>query len=228
MSEDIPLPGGAPAPTPEAAPAPSPSEAVASLQADATWSADFSGANGRQAQKAAMEQKTAVLKPAEDNAPAVPEHLREAMENSTTRPFAEARIPASDPSEYKFTFSDAENFEHSQELTSLAQETAFAIGANPQFAQATVSHIQDRLGRVPEGGSVDSNPGSFDAAIASRYGDKAADTISAAEAALNAMPPEGKAWVQNTLKALDADTATWVVGRLASTGRSHVGRESGN
>jgi len=74
-----------------------------------------------------------------------------------------------------------------------------------------------RLGRVPEGASVDANPGAFDSAIAARYGDKATDTINAAEAALNAMPPEGKAWVQNTLKALDAETATWVVGRLAST-----------
>ena len=63
-----------------------------------------------------------------------------------------------------------------------------------------------RLGRVPEGASVDANPGAFDSAIAARYGDKATDTINAAEAALNAMPPEGKAWVQNTLKALDAET----------------------
>ena len=215
MSEEI--SNSAPAPTPEAA-APSPSDAVANLQADKDWSADFSGANGRQAQKAAMDRKTSLLKPAEDDAP-VPEHLREALEDDSTRPFAEGRIPASDPSEYKFTFNDAESFEHSQELTSVAQETAYAVGANPQFAQATVSHIQERLGRVPDGGSVDANPGSFDTAIADRYGDKAADTINAAEAALNAMPPEGKAWVQNTLKALDAETATWVVGRLASTRR---------
>ena len=90
MSKDIPLPGGAPAPASDApAPTPSPSDAVASLQADASWSADFSGANGRQAQKAAMDRKTALLKPAEDGGAVVPEHLREAMENSTTRPFAE-------------------------------------------------------------------------------------------------------------------------------------------
>ncbi|MDC0148881.1 hypothetical protein OAI11_00825 [Rhodospirillales bacterium] len=217
MSEEI--PSGAPAPTPEAAPTPSPSEAVANLQADKDWSADFSGANGRQAQKVAMDRKTSLLKPAEDDAP-VPEHLREALEDSSTKPFAEGRIPASDPSEYKFTFNDAESFEHSQELTSIAQETAYAVGANPQFAQATVSHIQERLGRVPEGASVDANPGAFDSAIADRYGDKATDTINNAEAALNAMPPEGKAWVQNTLRALDPETATWFTGCLASTQRA--------
>lgn len=220
MSDDIPLPGGAPAPTPEAAPAPSPSEAVASLQADKDWSADFSGANGRQAQKAAMDRKTALLKPADDTGPAVPEHLREAMENSTTRPFAEGRIPASDPSEYKFEFRDAESFEHSQELTALAQTTAYAVGANPEFAQATVKHIQQRLGRVAEGASVDSNPGSFDAAIASRYGADAQATIDAAEEALAAMPEAGRKWVQATLRGLDPETATWFTGRLASTRRA--------
>tara|TARA_R110002167_G_scaffold365406_1_gene589931 strand:+ start:5263 stop:5928 length:666 start_codon:yes stop_codon:yes gene_type:complete len=206
------------------APAPSPQEALAGLQADKEWSADFNGDNGRIAQRKAAERKSTLLRGEETKVPAVPEHLREAMADNETRPHAERYLPASDPSEYQFHFNDAESFEHSQELTALAQETAFSVGANSQFAQATVSHIQERLGRVPEGSSVDSNPGSFDAAIASRYGDRATDTINDAEAALNAMPPEGKVWVQNILKALDPETATWVVGRLASTRRAGGGR----
>ena len=209
----------APTPAPEA-PAPSPSEAVANLQADASWSSDFSGANGRQAQLRAVERKTALLRPSEDVSPAVPEHLKEALEDSSTRPHAERYVPAQSPEEYKFTFNDAESFDHAKEITSLAQETAFAVGANPQFAQATVKHVQERIGRVAEGASVDVNPGSLDAALASRFGDKASETIDLAGEALDAMPEHGRAWVQNTLKALDPETATWFVGRLASTRRA--------
>ncbi len=215
MTEEAP----APTQTPEA-PAPSPSEAVANLQADKEWTADFSGTNGRQAQLRAVERKTALLRPAEDASPAVPEHLKEALEDSSTRPHAERYVPAQSPEEYKFTFNDAESFEHAKEITSLAQETAFAVGANPQFAQATVKHVQERIARVAEGASVDANPGSLDAAIEARYGSKATETIEAAGEALAAMPEQGRQWVQNTLRTLDPETATWFVGRLASTRRA--------
>ena len=205
-----------PAPTPEAAPAPSPSDAVANLQADKDWSADFSGANGRQAQVKAMERKTSLLKPAEDAA-TVPEQLREALEDSETKPHAERYVPAQSPEEYKFDWRDAENIEHAQEMTSIAQETAFAVGANPQFAQATVKHIQERLPHVADGAAVADNEGSLDAAVGRLMGAESDATIAAATEAVMAMPENGRQWVQQTLRALDPDTAAWFTARLART-----------
>jgi hypothetical protein len=202
-------------------PAPSPTEALAELTSDKEWSADFSGANGRAAQKLAVERKSALLRGDQaEAAPNVPEHLAEAMENSETKPHAERYVPAQSPEDYKFDWRDAENVEHAKEMTALAQETAFAVGANPEFAQATVKHIQERLPRVQPGMSVAENEGSLDEAVARLMGAEAGATIAAATEAVMSMPENGRQWVQQTLRSLDPSSAAWFTARLARTHRA--------
>jgi hypothetical protein len=219
-----PAPAPAPAaPMPEAAApaAPGPSERLAELQADKDWVSDFNGDNGRIAQKQAAERKSDLLRGDQpDTAPAMPEHLREALEAGETKPHAERYVPASDPSEYKFDWPDAESVERAQEMTALAQETAFAVGANPEFARATVRHVQERLSRVPEGGSVGYNPGSLDEAVAELAGPNSASVLADATEAVTQMPEAGRQWVQATLRGLDPNTAAWFTARLARAHRA--------
>ena len=51
--------------------------------------------------------------------------------------------------------------------------------------------------------------------------DKAAATLAAALATFELMPPDGQAWLQNSLSRLDTSTAAWVVGRMASIHRAN-------
>ncbi len=103
----------------------------------------------------------------------------------------------------------------------MAREAAFAVGANAEFAQATVKHVAERLGRVAPGMSVAENEGSLDMAVARLAGAEAGATIADATEAVMAMPEAGRKWVQNTLKALDPDTAAWFTARLARTHRAN-------
>lgn len=205
--------------TEEAPEASSPTEALAELQSDKEWSADFSGDNGRIAQRKAAERKTALLRGGDPEPAPVPEHLREAMGDSETRPHAERYIPAQSADEYRFDFRGADSVEHAKEMTAVARETAFAIGAPREYAEATVKHIQERIGRVTAGASVEANPGSLDAAMSARYGSNAPAMTEAAAEAVMAMPEAGRRWVQATLRGLDPETATWFVSRLASVRR---------
>lgn len=209
MTEEAPAP----------APAPSPAESVAQLQTDKQWVADFNGDNGRPAQKAAAERKSALLRPPAPTAAPVPEHLREAMADPSTAPHAERYMPAASPEEYRFEWSATDSPETAQAMTKIAQEAAFAIGANPEFARATARHVEDALTRVAPGRSVGENAGSLDDAMAARYGDKAVPMIEAATAAVMAMPEAGRKWVQATLRGLDPNTAVWFTSRLAATRR---------
>jgi len=197
----------------------SPTEAVAELQSDPQWNSDFSGENGRQAQVAAMQRKSDLLRPA-DAAPNIPENLRAAMDDPSAKPFAEGRLPAQDVSEYRFDWRNTESVEEAKELTAVAQEAAFSIGANPQFASATVSHVQEQLTRVADGSRVFDNETAFDDALTKSFGAETQATIDAAEAALAAKPEAGRTWVQSTLRSLDPATAAWFTGRLASAFRA--------
>ena len=70
----------------------------------------------------------------------------------------------------------------------MAREAAFAVGANAEFAQATVKHVAERLGRVAPGMSVAENEGSLDMAVARLAGAEAGATIADATEAVR--PPE--------------------------------------
>jgi len=197
-------------------------QAVAELTRSPAWSENFSGVNGREAQKQAVEQKSSILRPA-DTLRDVPEALAEGMQHPTTQPFAEARMPAESAAEYKFDRWDGvESIEEAQAMTTIAQEAAHAIGAAPQFAKATVSHVQERLSHVADGSRVSDNVDAFDAALTKAFGAEVDSTVSAAEKAMAAMPPAGREWLQKTLNALDPGTATWLVGRIASASRART------
>ncbi|MBT6403427.1 MAG: hypothetical protein HOK11_03285 [Rhodospirillaceae bacterium] len=201
-----------------------PTQAVADLTRSPAWSENFSGVNGREAQKQAVEQKSAILRPA-DTPRDVPEALADGLQNPVTQPFAEARMPAETAAEYKFDRWDGvESIEEAQAMTTIAQEAAHAIGAAPQFAKATVSHVQERLSRVADGSRVSDNVDAFDAALTKAFGERTDATVAAAEAALNAMPKEGRKWVQSALNNLDPESASWFVGRLASATRARLVR----
>ncbi len=78
----------------------------------------LNGDNGRIAQKKAAERKSALLRGDQPSTgPAVPDHIREALDKGAVPGRVEAYIPASDPSEYKFQFNEAESFEAAQEMS---------------------------------------------------------------------------------------------------------------
>jgi len=205
--------------------APSPTETAATrletLSADSEWQANFSGNNGRKAQTDAAEQKSALLRPPAAEASHIPQHLKAALDNPETSARAEGYVPAAAPTDYAFKWTDAESVEHGQEMTAIAQEAAFAVGANKEFAEGTVKHIQERVSHVEEGASVGANPGRLDETMTRMYGDEGNAMIAAATEVVLKMPEAGRAWTQNTLNALDADTAAWVVQRLSTIHRAN-------
>lgn len=245
MAENAPAPAPAPAPSPAAdasatggartpTPAPSPStpaQELAGLSRDPRFHADFSGDNGRPAQLAAMDRKSALTKAAfgptdaPTNAAPLPEQIKEglASQSPVERAAAEAMIPGQSPADYSFHWRDAANtpFEVLKQQNALAAEAAFAIGANPDYIRTTVKAVEDMLSRS-KGDTV--TPQSLEDVLVIRYRSKeAAGSVQAhAQAALNKMPEAARKWTQATLRKMDANDAGWFVGRLASINRANA------
>jgi len=193
-----------------------------SLQSDAAWKADWSGANGHTQQRAAVQRKSDLARAAAgvapDAAPVLPEKVQAGLKSndSLVRATAEGMIPAQDPSEYHFNWEGASTMDAEQhtQLDAMARATAFAVGANPAFATSTIQHIDQQLAHsnyVPTGNEAEA----LHEHMTAQFGDKADATLSAAQAVLDRMPPDGKAWVQGALSNVDATTASWIVQRLA-------------
>ena len=105
-------------------------------------------------------------------------------------------------------------------MDALAKETAFAVKANPQFARATLEAMDKQLSK-PEGSYTPTTADALDRHLQTQLGDKADATLAAALATFELMPPDGQAWLQNSLSRLDTSTAAWVVGRMASIHRAN-------
>ena len=232
-----PVSAGAPAPATASGPPPaatpsggasveitSPAEAIAALQADKEWVSDFNGANGRQAQKVAAERKTALLRPAEAPRTDIPAHLQEALDAAEGSERAEAYIPGAAPEDYNFHFIGVEDFDQLTEMKTTAADAAHAIGANPEYAAAAVKHLEASIARTAPENAIGNEHNRLDEAAAKMFGADAGQTMEDAAAAVATMPEAGRAWVQNTIRALDGPTAAWFTGRLATSYRAGTAR----
>jgi hypothetical protein len=210
-------------------PAPSMQEAakveVGSLLSDKDFQADFSGANGRKAQVAAVAQKralheTAFSETAPEQAAPLPEAIQDGLDaqDDLSQAYADSLKPAEDISDYNFTFANQADmeFEDVAQMHTVAAEAAMSIGANSHFAQETVKMLDTQLARqdnVPSEGDIEGN----EAALTSMYGDNAESILDAADAAFNKMPENAQAWLEASLNGVDSSTRAWAIGRLART-----------
>jgi hypothetical protein len=236
MTDSTPAPAPSPASpsegAPEGAPASTPAETAAAgletLAADKTWQADWSGVNGRAAQRAAVKLKSAVTRSAFPSEPDTASTLPEKIESGLNAPdavsqaAAEGMVPATSADDFNFVWKDAANMEigELQNMDTLAKETALAVKANPAFARATLEAMDRQLSK-PEGSYTPTTADALDRHLQTQLGDKADATLAAALATFELMPPDGKAWLQASLSKLDTNTAAWVVQRMASIHRAN-------
>ena len=222
MTDDVAAPG--PAEGVGATPTETAAAGLETLAADKAWRADFDGANGRPAQLAAAKLKTettrAAFKPVADTNPAQPESV-ESAQGAVTQAAAEAMAPGQDPSEYSFKWENSADFEigELQNMSEVAKQAAFDVGANPHFARATIEAMDRQLSK--EGSYTPTNSDALDDHLHSQLGDKADATLQGALATFEKMPPEAQAWLQNSLSRLDTSTAAWAVQRLAAINRAN-------
>ena len=223
----------APAPAePAAAETATPAETAAAgletLASDKAWQADFNGDNGRPAQLAAVKLKADTTRAAFDPEADRSQRLSEQMEVGLAAPdaisqaSAAAMVPAQDVSEYSFKWENASNMEieELQAMDTTAKEAAFAIGANPHFARATIEAMDAQLSK-PEGSYIPTTSDDLESHLQAQLGDKADATLEAALATMQQMPEAGQKWLQASLSKLDTSTAAWVVQRLASVARAN-------
>ena len=236
MTDSTPAPAPSPASpsegAPEGAPASTPAETAAAgletLAADKAWQADWSGANGRAAQRAAVKLKSDVTRsafPSEpDTASALPEKIESGLNSADPiiRAAAEAMRPGESPDDYSFTWADtsAIAIEDLQNMTAIASEAAHAIGANPEVARSTVAFIEKQLSANTSGAEI--TPAQLDTALADKFGGDADAIATLAVEVVAKMPDAGKAWLTSALKGLDPSSAALVVGKLARVGAANA------
>jgi hypothetical protein len=221
MSEEITETGAAEQPAPTAQ-----QEAkadIGGLMSNKEFAADFSGANGRPAQVAAMAQKSQLHQQAysdttPEQGPPLPEAIQDGLDaqDDMSQAMAEALTPATSVEEFKFNLIG----QNEMELTDLANvhatiaDAAMSIGANNKFAKQTIEHVDATLARQ------DITPSDADGvvdAMNTQFGEQAHATVENAKAALARMEPNAQEMVKDALDGLDNHTAAWLVGRLART-----------
>jgi hypothetical protein len=105
----------------------------------------------------------------------LPERVEAALadQSQTSQAAGAAMIPAADPSEFHFTWENAQSLEveQLQAMNSVAAEAAFAIGANPQYAKSTVAYIDRQLTANTSGAEI--TPEQLDTALAAKFGNDA-------------------------------------------------------
>ena len=227
-----PSPDGPSEGAPEGAPASTPAETAAAglktLAADKAWQADFNGDNGRPAQRVAVKLKSDVTRsaysPESDTTPALPEKIASGLNapDAITKAAAETMTPATSADDFNFKWENAAGREigELQSMDKLAKETALAVKANPAFARATLEAMDRQLSK-PEGSYTPTTADALEGHLQAQLGDKADATLAGALATFELMPPDGQAWLQNSLSRLDTSTAAWVVGRMASIHRAN-------
>ena len=195
------------------------------LAADKAWQADFNGDNGRPAQIAAAKLKSEVTRfafnPEAGTAPALPESV-ESAQGAVTQAAAEAMTPGQDPSEYSFKWENSADFEigELQNMSEVAKQASFDVGATPHFARVTLVAMDRQLSK-PEGSYTPTTSDALDSHLKAQLGDKADATLQGALATFQKMSPDAQAWLQSALSKLDTSTAGWVVQRLAAGNRAN-------
>jgi hypothetical protein len=207
--------------------APSPTQELSALSSDKAFQADFSGSNGRPAQKEAAARKSDLTRvahgPADEPTPVVPQQVQDGLDatDNVSKAAAEAMIPGASPADYTFTWSNAGEIDRDilQEQNSVAAEGAHAIGASPEYAKATVRALEDMVDRST---GIDPTETDLQEALTRQFSGNADATIAAAKATLAKMPERSRQWALNTATELDADGVAWFVGRLASVHRANT------
>lgn len=224
------------APTPTAAPDASSGD-VSSAQAAAgelttltsspEFSADFAGSNGRAAQIQARDRKSTLTQQAhsrevEAPAPVLPEKIQEGLESTSQleRATAQAMTPGQSPQDYKFQWEGASDMEidHIAAMNETAATAAFSVGASPEYARATVNHLQSM---ISNSSGVEPTDASLQEALTKQFGANSDATVEAAKATLAKMEPEAREWAMDAIGHLDASGVSWIVGRLASVNRAN-------
>lgn len=223
MTENAPAPAPSPASSSDA-PAPaeqSPVQELAALSTDTAFQADFAGENGRAAQIAASERKSALTKtahgPADEPAPVLPERVEDGLnaQDNVSKAAAEAMVPGTSPADYSFTWSDAGSIDLDalQDMNTVAAEAAFAVEASPEYAKATIDGLQTML---TQSSGIAPTEASLQDALSRHFGSKADAAVVAAKATLAKMPERSRQWALDAAEQLDASGVAWLVGRLAS------------
>jgi len=209
------------------APAPSPVQELATLSTDTAFQADFTGENGRAAQIVASERKSALTKiahgPTDEPAPVLPERIEDGLTapDNVSKAAAEAMVPGASVSDYSFNWSDAANTDLDvlQDMNATAAEAAFAVGASPAYAKATINGLQTML---TQSSGIEPTESSLQDALTRHFGGNADATVTSAKATLARMPERSRQWALDAAGQLDASGVAWLVGRLASVHKANA------
>lgn len=198
-----------------------------SLTSSPDFSADFAGTNGRQAQIQARDRKSALTqqvhsRETEAPAPVLPEKIQEGLESPNTidKAAAQAMTPGQSPADYKFHWNNSSEMEIGDiaAMNEAASTAAFEVGASPEYARATVSHLQTMLSKSS---GVEPTDASLQDALTKQFGSNSDATVEAAKATLSKMEPEAREWALDAAGRLDASGVAWFCGRLASVNRAN-------
>ena len=210
---------------------PTPAEAaqaeLSTLKTDTAFAEAFVGKRGHEAQRDAIERKTALHQAAygepEAAPPALPERIQDALDNQSTvaQAAAQAMTPGQSVDDYSFTWADASttDLETLQAQNTLAAEAAFDIGASPEYARTTVRTLEDMVARHD---GQEPSMEQLQAALSTLYGGNADATVEAAKASLALMSPEARQWAIDAAGRLDAVGVAWFTGRLASVHKANA------
>ena len=208
--------------SPEAA-----SQEIDALLKDDSFRADFSGVNGHDAQVAAADRKRELHRsafgPPPEAAPVLPERVQDALDDQSgiNQAAGEAMTPATDPSEYRFTWEGAGDMDTAdlKSLDDLARSACSAVSAPPAYAAATIAFVDQALAKAGPDAPVLS-PDVLSEALDKMHGANATATVDNANAVLARMPEAERQWVRNALRRLDPSTAAWLTGRLSTLHKS--------
>ena len=225
-------PSGAPTATPAVTSTATPAETAAAgletLAADKAWQADWSGAHGRAAQRAAVKLKSDVTRSAFTSEPvtasALPEKIQAGLDHPdpSVRAAAAAMRPGESPADYSFTWADASaiGIDALKNMNEIAADSAFSIGASPGAAKSVVAFIEKQLSANTSGAEI--TPEQLDTALAVKFGGDADAIATLAVEVVAKMPDAGKAWLTSALRGLDPSAAALVVGKLARVGAANA------
>ncbi len=209
--------------------APSPADNLSALSKDADFMSDWDGSNGRPAQIAAVERKSALTKAAhgqaDEPAPALPDSVQAGLDapDAVSQAAAAAMVPGQSAEDYKFNWDDSASIELDtlQDMNTTAADAAFAVGASPEYAKATIDGLQTML---KQSSGIEATEATLQEALSKHFGSNADATVEAAKATLAKMPERSRDWAIDTAGQLDASGVAWFVGRLASIHKANASK----
>jgi hypothetical protein len=178
--------------------------ALDGLNANEKWRADFSGENGREAQRHAVAHKAQVVQQSE----------------VWTEP-ANTSTEGLTPGDYKFQFEGTRTMapEVYAAMHKEVSEIAHALGADPHAAKATVEYLDQFMLNNPNA-EPPADAETFKKAINQRFGADNTVIEDAKRAVLNIPEGPGRQRLLNAFDRLDTNTSLLLIGKLAGLGRN--------